>query len=472
MEHVRTEKLPLRAKIGYGVGGFGSQMVYNNFIFWGMIFFTDYVGFSPAFAGMVIALGTLWDAVTDPTIGYLSDKRDPEKGRRIPFIVWFAIPLGITSMLIFTNVSFLGDLWQKIYFVVVILAFYTFQTCIDVPYTALGTEMTQDYDERSSLSAFRGAFFTINLIASNAMFILVAYLSGVFGGNWNIGWSVTGLLYGILVVASLVVVVKYTKGYELKEVGEIHKFNLKSLLVEPFNVKPFRYVTGMFVSVVLGVSIMNATAIYYLLNYMQFDEFKLTVFLMSVSISGLLGVPLINFMSRHMSKKVSWAIVMSLFAGSMFTYTILIFTPDSGWLVIESFAVLVGVGTGGYWQLIWSKVPDCVEVDEFKVGKRREGMFYGVVSLIQKVSAAIALLVVGLALEHIGYDAKLSVQSPETLEWLKILFGVGTAIPVSISIIIALSNPMTRERHSALNKALEEKRAGRAYSTEGFEELL
>lgn len=443
-----------------------------NLIFWGMIFFTDYVGFHPVFAGLIMSLGTIWDAVTDPTIGYLSDIRNPRKGRRRPFLLWSAVPLGLVSMLVFTNFPWLGGLGLKIYFVFFVLAFYTCQTCVDVPYTALGTEITQDYDERSSLSAFRGAFYDVGLITSSVFLFLVVNLTELVGGNWNIGWSMTGLLFGVFAAASLFIVVKFTKGYELLEVGDIPGFNLKRLLFEPFSVRPFRYVVGLFVTISFAGAVLNATLLYYLLNYIGADENLVTILLLIGTSFALMGVPVINFMSRQISKKASWVITMSAFAVTMIIYPFFVLTPASGVVIFLPFLFFTGNTMGGLWQLIWAKVPDCVEVDEFQVGKRREGLFYGILSLSQKVSAGLALLAVGVVLDLIGYDAQLTVQGPETLGGLKVWLALGTAVPATFSVIIAVFNPMTRKRHANLNEALAARHAGKEYSIEGFRQLL
>ena len=116
--------------------------------------FTDVVGLSASFAGMILTIGTFWDAITDPLIGIISDNRDPQKGRRRPFLLFSAIPFGIITWLLFTCWN-LVELHQKIYFIIVALLFYTVQTTTDVPYTSLSGEVTDDYNTRSQLAMIR-----------------------------------------------------------------------------------------------------------------------------------------------------------------------------------------------------------------------------------------------------------------------------------------------------------------------------
>jgi GPH family glycoside/pentoside/hexuronide:cation symporter len=112
-----------------------------------------------------------------------------------------------------------------------------------------------------------------------------------------------------------------------------------------------------------------------------------------------------------------------------------------------------------------------VEVDEFKTGSRREGLYYGVAIFILKVGSAFALLIVGHALERIGYVPE-AAQAPSVLLGLRILFGPLVAGMLTMSIIFAYFLPMTRDRHKALLAAIQAKKAGEEWSEKGFRELL
>jgi len=137
----------------YGLPGLATLFTFTMFTTYGLYFFTDVVGLSGSFAGFIMTIGTVWDAITDPLVGMISDARDPQKGRRRPFLIAFAIPFGIVTWLLFTSWNFV-ETTQKIYFIVVAILFYTFQTLIDIPYTSLSGEVTNDYDTRSRLEHF------------------------------------------------------------------------------------------------------------------------------------------------------------------------------------------------------------------------------------------------------------------------------------------------------------------------------
>ena len=136
--------------VAYGLPGLATLFTFTMFTTYGLYFFTDVVGLSAGFAGTIMTIGTIWDAFTDPLIGMLSDGRDPKKGRRRPFLLVSAVPFGIITWLLFTAWDFVE--WkQKVYFIIVSLAFYTVQTTTDIPYTSLSGEVTDNYNTRSVL---------------------------------------------------------------------------------------------------------------------------------------------------------------------------------------------------------------------------------------------------------------------------------------------------------------------------------
>ena len=147
MEHKISEKLPFKVRLSYGLSGYTSFITWTLFSMYGLFFFTDIVGLNPTFAGAIISLGTLWDAITDPIVGSISDNLKCKYGRRRPLIIGVAIPFAIISVLLFTNFG-LSEGASKVYYVVIILLYYTAQTVLDIASSSLGSEMTLDYDER------------------------------------------------------------------------------------------------------------------------------------------------------------------------------------------------------------------------------------------------------------------------------------------------------------------------------------
>ncbi len=466
-------KLKLNAKIGYGFGGFGSLMIWNAFILYGLFFFTDIVGFNPAFASLVLSIGAFWGAFTDPIAGYISDNRDPKKGRRRPLARAFAIPLGIVGFLVFTNTPLEGVI-EQIYFILIVLMVYTFQSFVDVPLTSLGAEMTMDYDERSSLSSMRSFFYMISIIIGNSFLAIVTFFGDTFAdGSMEKGFSYAGLFCGVLVALSLLVCVKMTKGYELETEIEKTSFSIRENLIEPLKNKPFRYVVGMYAFSMAGLQVAAAAAIFYYIFNMGLTEVEIASLLSVMALIGVVGVAVTNFISVKFSKKIAWVVIMGLWAIGIILFPGIWWRDNDPTLItIAIYAVTVGLGTQLIYQLIWAMIPDCVELDEYKTGKRREGLYFGFANFAQKIAGALIVLVVGAGLTYYKYDPSLVTQTEETLDGIANIMGLWVGILVIISVIIGILNPMTKKRHAAILEALRARKADEEYCEDGFKQLL
>ena len=116
MDNITSDKLPKRAKISFAVGQIGESAIYLIFMLYFVFFLTDIVGFDPAFAGLVSMVGVLWDAITDPVVGTISDNAKFKSGRRSPFVLGFAVPFSVSAALLFTMFD-LGPIALKAYFI-------------------------------------------------------------------------------------------------------------------------------------------------------------------------------------------------------------------------------------------------------------------------------------------------------------------------------------------------------------------
>ena len=176
-----------------------------------------------------MTIGTVWDAITDPLVGMISDARDPQKGRRRPFLIAFAIPFGIVTWLLFTSWNFV-ETTQKIYFIVVAILFYTFQTLIDIPYTSLSGEVTNDYDTRSRLATIRTFWAIVGVALGSGIMAYTSFLAPFVGSIKN-AWSVCFAIFGFICTISILIGWKVSKGYENQEVIIKEKVTFKDLLM-------------------------------------------------------------------------------------------------------------------------------------------------------------------------------------------------------------------------------------------------
>ncbi|MCR5035075.1 MAG: glycoside-pentoside-hexuronide (GPH):cation symporter [Clostridia bacterium] len=466
-------KLTKRDMIGYGSAGYATIFTFTIIITYGMYYFTDVVGMSAGVAGMLLGLGTLVDAITDPLIGSLSDKRDPAKGRRRPFLLAAAVPFGLVTWLLYTDWGF-GQTGTIVYFAIMICCFYVVQTLVDVPLTSLGSEMTTDYDERTNLSSIRYTWATIGGIVTGFTFAMVTYFADLCGGSEAKGWSITCAIFGVLCTITILISYFTTKGKEHPEYSDEAPFSLKESFKIPFSVKPYKFVAFAFFFGIIAQTVDAACLVYYLSYNLGLTENEQAIGFTLMWVVAFAWIALTNWVAMKYSKKVAWNYSMIIWSLALVLFIWVILKPGMEHLVFWS-VVMQSVSTFGYnaiYQVTWAAIPDCVELDELKTGQRREGLFYSIASLIQKAGAAVAAAVCGWIITGFGYDPELEVQSDGTLTGFLIMKSFGVIIFLVISIIITARNPMTKQNHAKLMEAVELKRAGKEYTTEGFEELL
>ena len=151
----QSGKLPRRTKLFYGIGDLGNAMINSAVQFFLMKFYTDAAMVLPALAGNALLIGKIWDAVNDPLFGWLTDRSNAKIGRRRVFMLFGAIPLGISIALLWFVPQGLSRVMTFIWIALTFIIFDTMWTLTNVPYYALTSELTDDYDERSALTTTR-----------------------------------------------------------------------------------------------------------------------------------------------------------------------------------------------------------------------------------------------------------------------------------------------------------------------------
>jgi len=470
LSQITGKKLPNKVKIGYGFPGASYFFAFNMLGLWLIFYFTDVVGISAAFAGTIASAGILWDAISDPLVGIWSDNLKPKagEGRRRPFLKWVAIPFGLSIWLMFTDWG-LGDTATKVYFLLVAISYYTCMTVLDIPYTALGAEMTTDYDDRSSLANVRNIFSQV----ANSATTFVIILAGIFDVSAvdPAGWSKSAAIIGALATICILIGWKATKGYEITELASKEKVKYADYIHVLKN-RPFRNVVYMYSLSILAMGFVNTLLVFFLFLVGGLTEEQLVPAMLTVYGFSIVFAPIINWISHKFSKKVAWVFSMGSWAITLMIFPLVII-PGMGNPVVGTFLMLFfcAIGCSGQYQVAWSMIPDCVELDEFQSGQRREGVFYACATLIQKVFTALAMLIAGFMLERIGYSG-METATAETISGIKYLFAYGSGIPLALSALVVLLTPMTRARHAALTKAINLKRQGKPYSVDGFKELF
>lgn len=462
-----NEKLPFKVKLGYGLSGYCSFITWTAFSYYGLYFFTDVVGLSAAFAGAMISLGTLWDAITDPIVGGISDNLKWKSGRRRPLIIGVALPFVFISILLFTNWGF-SEAVSKVYFVIIILLYYTAQTVLDISSSALGSEMTLDYNERASLATFKNYFGLTATVAISPTLMLVAYFGGMFD-NADRGWSCTLALYMLVALLFIFILWKTTKGYERhrEDSGKFSFADIKDI----FKSKPTRIVMLIFGIAIFANTINYALQVYYYTNYAQLSEGRIASVTLVFGVASIFCAWITDRLMQKLSKKAAWVIAIGLEAAVMIIMIGFIIQPGNV-AAIYVLAILMSLGNAAVYQVPWAMIPDCVDVTELTSGKRVDGVIFGVVAFIQKACGALGAAVLGTLLTVVGYNAGAAEQTAEALSGLKYMYAFLCGGIYLVTVLIILKYPLSRQKHDRVRQAIADRKQGKEIDMAEFKDLV
>ncbi len=466
---VRSASVSLKTKLFYGIGQMGDSIPYNVFYIYFLYFLTDIAGVNPAVAGVVSLIAVLWDAITDPIIGHFSDNLKSKYGRRRPVMLISAIPLGLALFMLFRTVGVAGSA-KNAYYIITSMVFWTAYTAYVIPYFALGAEITQDFDERNSLRSYASVFmYGAVLIASAGPMVIVGkVVEG--GGTAQEGWAMVGQVFAVTVVLIIMTCWRNTKGTELELTEtEADGVNIFKTYAETLKNRPYRIIVASVFLYALGFAIASGSFIYLMSYNMGLDEGTQSMFWVAVSVFSAIWLPLINWMSNKYDKKVVYISMLSLLAATSFLFYFIGFASFTMLLV---FTLFFAAGNSTFWTISYSMIYDCSEVDEFKFGKRREGAITSLVSFFQKAGSAVGMWLIGIILATTGYNAELMEQTARATRGILSLSTLIPGIVIIVSALIVVKYPLNRSRFKALQTAIEAKKNGENYTTEGFEEVL
>ena len=196
-------ELSRRIRIGFGIGDLGGNLFFTMIGFYLLYYLTDIAGLAPALAGTVLMIGKIWDAVTDPATGYLSDRTRSRWGRRRPYMFTGSVIALVVMGLMFTNPGLANQQSMFIYFTFMFCLLNTAYTLVNIPYAALLPELSQDFDQRTVLTGYRMSFAVLGTFVGAGA---VMPITGLFGSPQT-GWTVMGYIAGALMFATSMITI-------------------------------------------------------------------------------------------------------------------------------------------------------------------------------------------------------------------------------------------------------------------------
>jgi len=476
MKHVNhktnsADWVPFTRSVAYGTGMLGYAPLIQIYMHFYNPVFNDTPGLNPILIGWAIFLSRMWDAVTDPLMGSISDNTRSRWERRRPWIILGAV---LCSLVFLALWWFPAGQSAGFYFgwlLIASLFFFLSFTIFSVPYIALGMELSPDYHERTGVITIRTVIKQFGFFIVSSLFFLTSldrFADRAEGMRFHSLW-VAVVIFIVIAIPAL-----FAREHPMVaaalERQDAQKSNQKIPLwisvKETLSCWPFLNLGLITIVNYIGVITVGSIG-YHVTIYHLFGGNKsiasgklMTIVGYSIPISIMISLPLINKLSKKIGKRNGLITAYSLTViGALLRWPL--YTPIYPYLSIIP-TVLFGIGCAGAYVFINAMIPDAIDADELKTSERRESMFSAMYGWTFKIGAAAAILLSGYVLQWTEFDAALGAnQAPETVYGLRFSFTWVAAVSLFMTVILSLTYPITEQRSHEIRAELEARRYGK-----------
>lgn len=443
-----------------------------------LFFYSQVVGLDPWLAGIALTVGRLWDAVSDPLMGEISDRTRSRFGRRRPYIVFGSVPLALSYVAMWVPPMGWSQAELFVYLMFTDIAFNTMVTVVMIPYASLGAELSTDHHERTRVAAIRMLFYQVGwFVGAAGVWVNQAMLDAgaELGGRWQTvlslydGYAMCAVVFGIATVVTVA-----WSGYAVRErpgVAQAHAVGVMASYLRTLRNRSFRIVIVAFLLASLFETIGFAIfpfllGFWYYLGDMEAMNRNLLWLMLPLLLVTFPAVWFWTGFSRRVGKKNAMLVGCAASAVTIFLHYPMItpYSPNLIWFIM----VVFGWAIASVNLLVASIIPDIVDQEELETGgRRREGSFFGMQTFVAKLGSALGLLAVGGFLSLIGFEEGARQQSADTIEWLRRFFAWFRGGGYVFAFLVMLAYPLTEARLAGIRAQLDG-RAGAGRAAGGY----
>ncbi|MGL5019964.1 MAG: glycoside-pentoside-hexuronide (GPH):cation symporter [Luteolibacter sp.] len=401
-----NQRLKPIEKIGYGLGDFASNVVFQTILILLPAFYTDVFGLAPAVMGTMFLAVRILDAVSDPVMGMIADHTNTRWGKFRPWLLWGAVPFAVLFVLTYTTPSF-GGTAKIVYAYVTYSLLMILYTIVNIPYCALGAAITSDSQERVSANSYR-------FVLATSAGVLIAFfgpkLIAYFGnGNEQVGYPWAMAVFGVLAVAAFIGCFFLTKERVTQAAPSKGAFGLdfKSLLRND----QWLVVAILFLVLLVPIVLRGASQVYYM-KWFAGRADLVAAFLTTGTICQMIGAAFASPLTRKIGKVPTYiSVQLIIVAGSVALY----FIPASNLVLIFVLFGLVNFFVQMGAPILFAMAADTVEYGELKTGRRVSGLVFSGALFFLKLGVAVGGWLVGIVLTTYGYNGQADTQSAEAI---------------------------------------------------------
>lgn len=459
MKQNNKKPLTFTTKLCYGIGnlGYGSMgQTVSSLI---MFFATSVLGLPGILVGFTIAITSLWDGLSDPLIGYLSDRTKSKLfGRRLGHMLFASFALAINNILLWSCPQLNSQGTMMMWLLSFLLLQETFNTFFATPYSALCIDIAPDYNDQTKMQGFKTVFYIMGMIMPSILMYVFMPSSNIGTqaqfdrqGYVNIAFvnSALALICGIITVLGTSSRVKSMPNYSQGVQGNVNetkgeKHNLSTILsgyIETFKKKDFRTVMIGYSTSLIATVFITSVGMHLFTFCYHFSSTQISALMICLFGGAIISQALwVNVVKKYDKKQtLIFALSVILFGIAMTSITFLFRLYCSSdfifWFVLPCLFIC-GIGSGALYSLPHSMYADVVTMEQYKTGINNAGRYTGYYTFTYNFSNSIALLFIGLLLDLVKFDSSQPVQALSVQAGLGKIVFLGSAIALTLSIII------------------------------------
>ena len=439
-------------KFCYGIGGLGyssMSQTLNSFI---MFFATAVMGISGSLVGIAIAISSLWDGVSDPLVGHLSDNtKNKFFGKRLGFMFFGIFGIAFLNICIWSMPSSIPEFAKFLWLLIGMLAIETTNTFFGTPYAALAIDIAPDYNEQSKVQSYKTIFSIVGMILpSILMYFFMPSISLSIqtqytqSGYIKIAFINSFLLifFGLIAILTTLHYTRENHIYSSEVIKE--KFDFGKLMLGYFNIlkkKDFRAVILGYSFATISSAFLTSVGMHLFTYCYHFSSSQISVVLVSLFGGAILSQPLWVYLSRRIDKKRALIISLSTIVFGIFliviTFLFREYVPTTIMFYIAiPCLIFCGIGAGAMYSLPFSMYADVVTLEIFKTGGNNAGAYTGYFTFTYNLANSVALLIIGFLLDIIKFDSSQPVQAMSVQNGLGMIVCFGTSIFLSLAIMV------------------------------------
>ncbi|MGN1333560.1 MAG: MFS transporter [Anaerovoracaceae bacterium] len=471
-------KLKFSTKLSYGIGGICDNAMYMLAGTYLLLFLTTVAGVSPAAAGTISAVGSVWEALCAPVIGFKSDGAVTRYGRRKPFLLGAAFPVAIVTSLLFTAID-ASPAVKVIYYVIMVIIFWTCFSSFFVPYLAWGSDITSDYNERTVLRSFSYVFNQVGMCIGMVLPGIVVDYCMNQGRSPEQSWQTVGIMTGICGASALLICAFTIKTDDKKDFVKPPKKKKEPLYKilpammreywEILKLKPIRTIIGASLTYLIANITFSSDRVFFMKYNLGMEDKEISAMLMVITIAGVCSVPFITKLAVKLEKKKVFMLGIGICGVLMMASR---FVGVDGKLGLGAVCLFYAFANACYWQLMPSMLYDVCEVEELISGEKRSGAVISLQALSESLSIAVGVQMLGIILEMSGFNSELTTQTDLALTWVENAFAFIPGAAMVLMALIISRYPVDKAVFSRVIDTLDRRKTGECVDIKEFEDIF